>query len=94
MVRKWEEIGRNAEFGMENLLASRLVSQSKLPWKFTKRFSYLSFWNNSKYSLNPLPGIPPWLTQPTALESLLRYVDVYITVMVVVGATMAAPIGG
>ena len=59
------------EFGMENLLASRLVSRSKLPWKLTKRFRYLSFWNvelgvclfsglnNSKFSLNPLLGIPP-----------------------------------
>ena len=49
----------------------RLVSQRKLPWQLTKRFRYLSFWNgnlgvclfsglnNSEFSQNRLPGIPP-----------------------------------
>ena len=42
-LRKWEGIGRNAEFVMENLLASRLGSQSQLPWTLTNSFHYLSF---------------------------------------------------
>ena len=44
-LRKWDGIARNAEFVMENLLASKLGSQSKLPWTLTQSFCYLSFWN-------------------------------------------------
>ena len=50
-LRKWEGIDRNAEFGMENLVASRLVSWSKLPWKLPKGFvTSLSGTGNPKYA--------------------------------------------
>ena len=70
-LKNWEGIGRNAEFVMENLLASRLGSQSQLPWTLIHSLRYLSFWNgkprvclisglpNSGFSLNPLSGMPP-----------------------------------
>ena len=48
-LRKWDGIARNAEFVMENLLASRLGSQSKLPWTLTKCFRFLFLeWKTQK----------------------------------------------
>ena len=67
----WEETGRNSGFLIVNLPASRLCSQSLLPWWLTQSFSYFSFWNGkirvslysgltySEFSHNPLSGIPP-----------------------------------
>ena len=68
----WQGIGKNAEFVMENLPASRLGSLSQLPWTLTNSLHHLSFWNGkprvclvselpkSRFSQNQLSGMPPW----------------------------------